>query len=111
MNGDHPEEITAINAVKGMYTRHVSNTENWAINMKTLIIFHRALQNHRVLAKCGKEISKRDQLIQPYKTKSTDYNPRMYQEITADYCNYIKFYIKLCLKIPILQVEKSKMKE
>jgi hypothetical protein len=35
----------------------------------------------------------------------------MYQEISTDYCNYIKFYIKLCLKISILQAEKTKLKE
>lgn len=63
LNGDHPDEITSINAVKGLYTRHVSNTDNWAITMKTLISFHRALQNHRVLRKSGKEIHKRDQLM------------------------------------------------
>jgi hypothetical protein len=59
-NGDHPEEITSINAVKGLFTRHVANTDNWAITMKSLIIFHRALQNHRVLKKVGAEIHKRD---------------------------------------------------
>lgn len=60
LNGDHPDEITSVNAVKGIYTRHVSNTDNWAINLKSLIIFHRAVQNFRVLKKSGKEIHKRD---------------------------------------------------
>lgn len=35
----------------------------------------------------------------------------MYQEISTEYCNYIKLYIKLCLKIAVLQCERSKMKE
>ena len=78
LNGDHPDEITSINAVKGLYTRHVSNTDNWAITMKTLISFHRALQNHRVLRKSGKEIHKRDQLMQPYKRSKEDFNSKMY---------------------------------
>jgi hypothetical protein len=30
-----------------------------------------------VLRKCGKEIHKRDQLLQPYKAKSQDHNPKM----------------------------------
>lgn len=49
--------------------------------------------------------------MQPYKTSSQDHNPKMYQEISAEYCNYIKLYLKLCLKIAILQAERNKMKE
>ena len=79
--------------------------------MKSLIIFHRALQNHRVLKKCGAEIHKRDQLMSPYKRKNEEYNPKMYQEISTEYCNYIKLYLKLGLKISILKIERSKMKE
>lgn len=62
-NQDHPEEITASNAVKGLYTRHVSNIDNWAITMKSLIIFHRAIQNHRVLKRVGKEIYGKEKLL------------------------------------------------
>ena len=79
--------------------------------MKTLIGFHRALQNHRVLRKSGKEIHRRDQLMQPYKRSKEDFNSKMYQQISTDYCNYIKIFIKLSLKIAILQTERTKMKE
>jgi hypothetical protein len=38
-----------------MLERHISNLDNWAINLKGLIIFHRALQN--ILCKGLKTIS------------------------------------------------------
>lgn len=55
-NGDHPEEITNVNAIKSLFTRHVSNTDNWAINLKSLIIFHRTIQNWRTLKKSGSQL-------------------------------------------------------
>ncbi len=49
--------------------------------------------------------------MQPYKRSKEDYNSKMYQQISTDYCNYIKLFIKLSLKISILQAERNKMKE
>ena len=66
LNGEHKEQVSPIGALKFILERHISNLDNWAINMKVLIIIHRSLQNIRVNRKIIKDLKKNEHLLHPY---------------------------------------------
>jgi len=87
-----------------MFERHISNLDNWAINIKGLIIFHRALQNIKVNRKIIKDLSAKSHLLHPYQKKNPDgkYNIKMFVELSKQYSNYVKFYLKVCTNTEIM---------
>lgn len=92
-------------ALKFMLERHISNLDNWAINTKILIIFHRALQNIKVNRKIYKDLKSKEHLLHPFQSKQkaeTSYNIKMYQEISKAYATYVKFYLNIANKTDIL---------
>ena len=93
-----------IGALKFMLERHISNLDNWAINLKGLIIFHRALQNIKVNRKIFKDLKSKEHLLHPYQRKNPEnkYNIKMYIELSKQYSNYVKFYLNVSVKTDIL---------
>jgi len=93
-----------IGALKFMLERHISNLDNWSINMKGLIIFHRALQNIKVNRKVFKDLKAKEHLLHPYQKPNPDnnYNTKMYLEISKQYATYVKFYLNVSVKTDIL---------
>lgn len=104
MNGEHKDQVSPLGALKFIFERHISNLDNWAINVKILIIMHRGLQNIKVNRKIVKELKQKEHLLHPYqnKKKAEEYNVRMYQEISKQYASYIKYYINTNMKTDIL---------
>lgn len=90
--------------MKFIFERHISNLDNWAINLKVLIVFHRSLQNIKVNRKIYKDLKSKEHLLHPYQNKKADsnYNVKMYSEISRQYANYIKFYLNISVKTDIL---------
>jgi len=43
LNGEHKDQVSSTAALKFIFERHISNLDNWAINMKILITFHRGM--------------------------------------------------------------------
>ena len=66
LNGEHKEQVSPIGALKFILERHISNLDNWAINMKVLIIIHRSLQNIRVNRKIIKDLKKIDSFYKDF---------------------------------------------
>jgi len=88
--------------------------DNYAINTKILIIFHRGMQNIKVNRKIYKDLKAKEHLLHPYQSKSknqTDYNTKMYTEISKNYSNYVKFYVNVANKTDILTKPMSKISE
>ena len=113
LNGEHKEQVSPIGALKFILERHISNLDNWAINMKVLIIIHRSLQNIRVNRKIIKDLKKNEHLLHPYQKKNPEnkYNVKMYMEITKQYSTYIKFYMNTCLKTDMLTKPRKKLSD
>lgn len=77
--------MSPLAALKFMFERHISNLDNWAINTKILIIFHRGLQNIKVNRKIYKDLKSKEHLLHPYACRSKDnskYEIKMYTEIS-----------------------------
>lgn len=104
MNGEHKDQVSPLGSLKFIFERHISNLDNWAINLKILIIMHRGLQNIKVNRKIVKELKQKEHLLHPYQNKKKDneYNVKMYQEISKQYSSYIKYYINVSIKTDIL---------
>lgn len=43
MNGEHKDDVSPAASLKFIFERLVANLDNWAINTKVMIIFHRGL--------------------------------------------------------------------
>lgn len=43
LNNEHKDLVSPLESLKYILERHITNLDNWAINTKILIIFHRAL--------------------------------------------------------------------
>merc|ERR1712166_1101515 len=56
LNGEHKDQVSPLGALKFIFERLISNLDNWAINLKVLIVFHRALQNIKVNWKIYKDL-------------------------------------------------------
>ena len=69
MNGEHKDIVSPLGSLKFILERHISNLDNWAINIKVLIIFHRALQNIKVNRKIYKDLKSKEHLLHPYQNK------------------------------------------
>jgi hypothetical protein len=82
--------------------RLVNNTDNWAVNLKCLIILHRAIQNPKVMQSIGTNLRKKEQLLLAYAKKSDDEKTRTIRTISAKYSNYLQYSLKLSEKIPML---------
>jgi hypothetical protein len=105
MNGEHKDEISPIEALKLIFERLISNLDNFSINTKVLIVFHRGLQNIKVNRKIYKELKDKEHLLHPFQSKSKDaanYNCKMYTDISKLYSNYIKLYVNVAAKTDIL---------
>jgi len=112
MNGEHKEDVSPTASLKFIFERHVANLDNWAINTKVLIIFHRGLQNIKVNRKIYKELKEKENLLHPYQPKNkNDYNTKMIADISRLYSNYIKLYTTVSNKTDILSKGMQKISE
>jgi hypothetical protein len=106
MNGEHKDEVSPSTSLKFIFERLVNNLDNWAINVKIMIIFHRGLQNIKVNRKIYKELKEKEHLLHSYTPKSkdagTNYNIKMYTTISKDYTTYLKLYLNIANKTDIL---------
>lgn len=114
MNGEHKEDVSPVAALKFIFERHVANLDNWAINTKILIIFHRGLQNIKVNRKIYKELKEKENLLHSYQPKNKgnmNYDTKMITDISRLYSNYIKLYTTVANKTDILSKGMQKMSE
>lgn len=104
MNGEHRDDVAPQVATKSILERLISNLDNWAVNTKILIIFHRGLQNIKVNRKIYQDLKEKEHLLHPYqgKAKSSDYNVQQYVEISKQYSTYVKLYLNVSVKTDIL---------
>lgn len=67
-------------------------------------MFHRALQNIKVNRKIYKDLKSKEHLLHPYQNKKAEsnYNTKMYAEISKQYSTYVKFYATVANKTDIL---------
>jgi hypothetical protein len=113
LDGDHKDQVSPLACLKFIFERHISNLDNWAINTKILIIFHRAMQNIKVNRKIYKDLKAKEHLLHPYasRAKDTTYNIKIYTEISKNYSNYVKFYVNIANKTEILSKPMTKISE
>lgn len=115
MNGEHKDDILPPDSIKIIFDRLISNLDNWAINTKILIVFHRGLQNIKVNRKIYKELKEKEHLIHPYASKSKDassnYSIKQYTEISKQYALYIKLYLNVANKTDILSKGMQKISD
>lgn len=114
LNGEHKDQVSPLAALKFIFERHISNLDNWAINIKILIIFHRGLQNIKVNRKIYKDLKSKEHLLHPYQCRSKDapsYNTKMYMEISKLYANYVRFYANISNKTDILSKPIAKISD
>jgi hypothetical protein len=114
LNAEHKDQVSSVAALKFMFERHISNLDNWAINTKVLIIFHRGMQNIKVNRKIYKDLKAKEHLLHPYQSRAKDqsaYNTKMYTEISKNYSNYLKFYVSVNSKTDILSKALSKISD
>ena len=78
--------------------------DNWAVNTKIIIVFHRSLQNIKVNRKIYKDLKSKEHLLESYsnKAKEQTYNIKMYTDISKMYASYVKFYCNIANKTDIL---------
>lgn len=85
-------EATPKHVLTSLNNRAMDNQENWAVNMKVLIIYHRLLQDKKLSSITSKELQ--DSCIQFYSyNKETDkmkQNERMIQMISKRYVEYLQ---------------------
>lgn len=60
MNGEHQADVAPDVSVQMLFERYINNIQNWIMNFKILIIFHRGLQNIKVNRKIYKLLGKRE---------------------------------------------------
>jgi hypothetical protein len=115
LNGEHKDQVSPLGALKFILERHVSNLDNWAINVKILIVFHRSLQNIKVNRKIYKDLKSKEHLLHSYQRKDKvekgDYNIKMYSDISKAYANYVKFYLNIANKTDILSKGMQKISD
>ena len=113
LNGEHKDQVSPLGALKFIFERLISNLDNWAINLKVLIVFHRALQNIKVNRKIYKDLKSKEHLLHPYQSKKADgnYSVKMYCEISRQYANYVKFYCNIANKTDILSKSMQKISD
>lgn len=113
MNGEHKDQVSPLAALKFIFERHISNLDNWAINTKILIIFHRGLQNIKVNRKIYKDLKAKEHLLTPYQSRSKEpnYQIKMYTEISKLYSTYVKLYANIANKTDILSKPMAKISE
>ena len=95
MNGEHKEDVSPTASLKFIFERHVANLDNFTINTKILIIFHRGLQNIKVNRKIYRELKDKENLLHPYQPsgkKVDTFQTKMICEISKAYSNYIRHY-------------------
>lgn len=104
MNGEHKDQVSPLGALKFILERLISNLDNWAVNIKILIVFHRSLQNIKVNRKIYKDLKSKEHLLESYSNKSKEqtYNIKMYADISKMYGSYVKFYCNIANKTEIL---------
>ena len=114
MNGEHKEVVSPVASLKFIFERHVANLDNWAINTKVLIVFHRGLQNIKVNRKIYKELKEKENLLHPYAPKAkgdVKYDTKMIADISRLYSNYIKLYTQVANKTDILSKGMQKISD
>lgn len=104
LNGEHKDQVSPLGALKFILERLISNLDNWAVNTKIIIVFHRSLQNIKVNRKIYKDLKSKEHLLEPYsnKAKEQTYNIKMYTDISKMYTSYVKFYCNIANKTDIL---------
>ena len=114
MNGEHKEDVSPVASLKFIFERHVANLDNWAINTKVLIVFHRGLQNIKVNRKIYKELKEKENLLHPYAPKAkgdVKYDVKMIADVSRLYSNYIKLYTQVANKTDILSKGMQKISD
>lgn len=114
LNNEHKDLVSPLESLKYILERHITNLDNWAINTKILIIFHRALQNIKVNRKIYKDLKSKEHLLHPYQNKQkaeSSYNIKMYTDISKSYANYVKFYLNIANKTDILTKAMQKISD
>ena len=98
MSGDHTDIVSVNDALKNIIERHVSHLDNWAINIKGMIVLHRSLQNIHINKAIVKKLKKNAALIKHYENANTSnkFNIRMYIEMSTKYSKYLKYYMDVC---------------
>ena len=90
-------------ALKKLIERHIAHLDNWAINIKCLIVMHRALQNIHINKAICKKLQKNVQLLKGYQNRNTEkFDIKMYVDMSSKYTNYLKYYIEVCMKTDLL---------
>ena len=97
MNGEHLADVAPEVSVQMLFERYINNIQNWIMNFKILIIFHRGLQNIKVNRKIYKMLCKREEQLTPIpvQTLTTKQQMAMGQicPIQKNYVEYIRLYI------------------
>jgi hypothetical protein len=97
MNGEHLADVAPEVSVQMLFERYINNIQNWIMNFKILIIFHRGLQNIKVNRKIYKMLGKREEQLTPIPVQTLTMKQQMAMgqicPIQKNYVEYIRLYI------------------
>ena len=92
--------------------RYINDVQNWAVNIKTLVIFHRCLQDKDLSQPIAKELKPKAHILQPFTRKTDsegDYskpaNPRdarIISILSRQYIEYLTGLINFITKTSLL---------
>lgn len=71
LKGAH-SEVTASQTLMKLLQRFIENTENWTVNIKVFIIFHRCLQDFDLSQAVAQELGEKSDILTYYKKKPND---------------------------------------
>ena len=115
MNGEHLADVAPEVSVQMLFERYINNIQNWIMNFKILIIFHRGLQNIKVNRKIYKMLGKREKQLTPIPVQMLTTKQQMSMgqicPIQKNYVEYIRLYIQVANKTSILSKAMSKLPE
>lgn len=95
MKGAH-SEVTASQALMKILQRFIENTENWAVNLKVMVVLHRCLQDYDLSQAVANELNEKADILTYFKKKPADttYDCKMALLLSQQYVSYLKYMIK-----------------
>ncbi len=109
LKGAHPD-VPASQCLLKLVQRYINDQQNWAVNIKTLIIIHRCLQDKDLSQVIAKELKPKAHILTPY-TPKKDGDGKMNQRIVAvisqQYVDYVTKLLKFISKTSLLSKKVS----
>lgn len=97
MKGKHLELIRPKDALAKLFDRFFNNLRSFSLMIKSLVIFHRALQEEEISQMVAHKIKEKENLLFPTQKEDQTYETKMQCFICELYISYIKNLISFII--------------